>query len=689
MELKNYFAQDVAGNVLPGAECSVFFPGTTERVTTLENANGGPRSNPFFADSRGLIQFAAPNGRYDLQVKSGALSYTIRVQCADITDFAADLANTTDPAKGAAIVGRGVVAVDSIADLLALPAEVRREDLQYLVSGYYAGSDIGGGVFRYDASQSAQNDGGVVLDGFVREGVDRFVDGSWFGMVADYDGTSGTDNAPILQSAINYFGDSRGVVNLPAGKFWFNGAVDFKKTALVGVGPNSTFDTGVTQLNFAPPHGIYTSLSDNRSPIHKDFMIASPDIRTKNGQILVDLTGLNYPRLYDILIYGGEEGLRLNRGVSAQTHYGTFVNVDISRSYYGIMVLGGIYSQSQDFYGGRIWDCVEAYVNAEGTADINFYGTDFESDIAVVHRDIGPDTKYASTKMYGGRDECDAAPDIQGGSLQQIGFHWIGQKQATYQNFTAAGIDELDNQVIAVGIKNDMKPVGTNLLRNAGFQPSPLGPNQPPTGWVVSGANIVGVEKGGYGNILHLEGIDATARTVFLEQTGINAKKGLYTWGVKYYTTGGTGRFQSTLLDGNVELVEGVDYEGVADDSLAGNTRVLSVRLLRDIPNLKFRLYVISVNAGEHIAFESPFLVPGRHSTLWAESHPTGIKQEASPSKPTYGYYKIGDVVLNSAPAILGTVGSQYVVTGWKRITTGDSHVLNTDWVEMRSPTGT
>jgi len=130
MELKNYFAQDDAGNVLPGAECSVFFPDTTERVTTLENANGGPRSNPFFADSRGLIQFAAPNGRYDLQVKSGALSYTIRVQCADldeaaaaaeasadaaaasaaeaasaVSDFAADLANTTDPAKGAAIVG--------------------------------------------------------------------------------------------------------------------------------------------------------------------------------------------------------------------------------------------------------------------------------------------------------------------------------------------------------------------------------------------------------------------------------------------------------------------------------------------------------------------------------------------------------------------------------------------------------
>src|SRR5690554_4740167 len=42
--------------------------------------------------------------------------------------------------SGAAMVGRGVVAVDSIADLLALPEEQRREDLRYLVKGYYAGS---------------------------------------------------------------------------------------------------------------------------------------------------------------------------------------------------------------------------------------------------------------------------------------------------------------------------------------------------------------------------------------------------------------------------------------------------------------------------------------------------------------------------------------------------------------------
>lgn len=65
---------------------------------------------------------------------------------------------------GAAMVGRGVVAVDSIADLLALPAEQRREDLRYLVKGYHAGSDAGGGVFYLDADRPvSDHNGGTVI----------------------------------------------------------------------------------------------------------------------------------------------------------------------------------------------------------------------------------------------------------------------------------------------------------------------------------------------------------------------------------------------------------------------------------------------------------------------------------------------------------------------------------------------
>ena len=89
-----------------------------------------------------------------------------------------DLAN---PDKGAAMVARGVVAVDSIADLLALPEGQRKEGLGYLVKGYHDGSDVGGGEFYYDSSRTEENDGGCVIDGFVRI-IDRgFVSAEMFG----------------------------------------------------------------------------------------------------------------------------------------------------------------------------------------------------------------------------------------------------------------------------------------------------------------------------------------------------------------------------------------------------------------------------------------------------------------------------------------------------------------------------
>lgn len=74
-------------------------------------------------------------------------------------------ADLDDPDKGAAMVARGVVAVDSIVDLLALPEGQRREGLRYLVKGYYADKDLGGGQFYWDASRDkSEANGGTILD---------------------------------------------------------------------------------------------------------------------------------------------------------------------------------------------------------------------------------------------------------------------------------------------------------------------------------------------------------------------------------------------------------------------------------------------------------------------------------------------------------------------------------------------
>lgn len=71
-----------------------------------------------------------------------------------------DLANTTDFTKGVAMVGRGVVAVASIADLLLQP---QRADLIYDVRSYDAGGSTGGNQWRWNPASTAPDDYGSVL----------------------------------------------------------------------------------------------------------------------------------------------------------------------------------------------------------------------------------------------------------------------------------------------------------------------------------------------------------------------------------------------------------------------------------------------------------------------------------------------------------------------------------------------
>ena len=80
------------------------------------------------------------------------------------------------------------------------------------------------------------------------------------------------------------------------------------------------------------------------------------------------------------------------------------------------------------------------------------------------------------------------------------------------------------------------------------------------------------------------------------------------------------------------------------------------VRLLRDITS-----QINAISEGQQYAF---------HAALTAA--------------PTAGDYAVGDFVLNSAPAELGTAGSKYVVTHWVCVAAGTPGT----WVEARALTG-
>lgn len=68
----------------------------------------------------------------------------------------------------------------------------------------------------------------------------------------------------------------------------------------------------------------------------------------------------------------------------------------------------------------------------------------------------------------------------------------------------------------------------------------------------------------------------------------------------------------------------------------------------------------------------------------------SSVPMEGSIAIPSAGRFVAGYYVENTgAPLVLGLAGSQYIVKGWKRLTTGSAHVLNVDWVECRTLTGT
>lgn len=227
MEIKNYFAQDAQGNIMPSANCYLYLPGTTTLAIGLVDGNGVPISNPFLASGMGQITFGAPNGVYDLRVALGARDWTIKVQCADIvqamdvmdsilgshaenptarnngqplepgdetwnsTDkqpywwngsawvalnssaqqLEARIRDSVNPENGAVIVGRGVVTIDNVFELLSVP---ERSDISVNVTSYYPGwittvvGAFGGGRFIYDGSKpKSKHNGGTVISSTV------------------------------------------------------------------------------------------------------------------------------------------------------------------------------------------------------------------------------------------------------------------------------------------------------------------------------------------------------------------------------------------------------------------------------------------------------------------------------------------------------------------------------------------
>lgn len=129
---------------------------------------------------------------------------TVTVNTVDLpgaVNLRTDLANATDPAKGAGLIGRAGQVVNSIASLKTLDKTAASQHA--FVTGYYAAGDGGGGSYYLDAADTTSTDNGgtiiVAADGGRWKLSYRSITMKQFG--AD---EAALNNAPAINAAITF-----------------------------------------------------------------------------------------------------------------------------------------------------------------------------------------------------------------------------------------------------------------------------------------------------------------------------------------------------------------------------------------------------------------------------------------------------------------------------------------------------
>lgn len=194
-----------------------------------------------------------------------------------------------------------------------------------------------------------------------------------FGAVLD--GTA--DDSAAVQAAIDSLNGERGLVYI-GGHALCEADVDQKRAILVGDGPPDNSGGGGSVLEFTSNFGLSSSVEQNYGTalVGLEVRGSNGGTPTASGQVLVDFTGQNYPRLTNCRVRRGEVAVRLAAGTNVECHYGRFVGVDIDECVQG----WDADDNTHDIFGGRAQGCTDGADIASGVSSVNFYGTSFENN---------------------------------------------------------------------------------------------------------------------------------------------------------------------------------------------------------------------------------------------------------------------------------------------------------------------
>jgi len=172
-----------------------------------------------------------------------------------------------------------ILNVDSIADLATVNV-LLYETVN--VRGYYQPNDGGGGVFNYDTTQSGTNDGGTVLNGWVRQYTGR-LNVKWFG--AKGDGVA--DDTISMQLAH----DTDYAIFYPRGVYFFTN-ITIGVGGIIGEGMEvttlNTIHATSDSITFTGSPAALNGEDMSKVPMFWDFYLTTNIAKTAGAGIVIE-----------------------------------------------------------------------------------------------------------------------------------------------------------------------------------------------------------------------------------------------------------------------------------------------------------------------------------------------------------------------------------------------------------------